>query len=175
MADPRAVKDQLKTIGADKSIFCRPERRELANILFDNENIHQLINGQYSGGFAILCATDQRILLVDKKPFYLTVEDIRYEMISDVMFNNRLMNSTLLLGTMHKSITFTSYNQASIRRLTNFIQLKVVESRQNHSPIQQAITPNLPDDLGAFGVPIKRRRNPYALPVMIRHRASKFT
>lgn len=172
MTDALQVKQQLKAIGADKYIFCGPERRELAKILFENEQVHHLINGRYSGGFAILVATDQRILLVDKKPFYLTMEDIRYDMISDVMFNNRLLNSTLLLGTIQKSVSFTGFSHTKIRDFTSFIQQKVMEVRsgQAHSPAVQAMQ----QQVGSFGAPIKMARNPYNMPVMTRNRVSKY-
>lgn len=172
MVDAHKVKQQIKEIGADKYIFCGPERRELARILFDQEKIHHLINGRYSGGFAILVATNQRILLVDKKPFYLTMEDIRYDMISDVMFNNRLLSSTLLLGTMHKSVTFTGFSHSKIRDLTQFVQQKVMEVRSGHAhnPASQTIQ----QQVGALGEPIRQGRNPYNMPVMIRNRLSKY-
>jgi hypothetical protein len=46
------------------------------------EEIYELVNGIYEGGFAIVVATDVRLLLIDKKPMnYLNVEDLRFDMI----------------------------------------------------------------------------------------------
>lgn len=173
MADAQLVKQQLKKVGADAGLLYRAEHRELPHILFDQEQIINVINGTYSGGLAILCATDKRILLVDKKPFYMTMEDVRYDMISDVMFNNRLLNSTLLLGTMHKSITFKSFNQTRIRNFTSFVQQKVMEVRTSHH-MYPTTEQAMQQQIGAFGTPVKQVRNPYNMPVMIRNRANKY-
>lgn len=194
MVDPRLVKQQLRRIGADKGMWCRAEREELPRLLFDGEEIHHLINGRYSGGFAVLCATNQRVLLVDKKPLYLTMEDIRYDMISDIMFNHRLVDATVLLGTMHKSIGFTAYNREKLRDMTVFIQGKILEFRQNQTQAQTLPSPPAAAqneiyqayDMPAYQaqnniqpaqqieLPKQPNRNPYYMPVVIRNRASKY-
>lgn len=169
------VQRQLKRIGDKALVLNQAERRELAKVLFDNEQIEHVVDGRYSGGFALLAATDRRILLVDKKPFFLTLEDLRYDMISDVMFNNRLLNSSLMIGTFSKSITFTAFSHAKIREMTSYIQEKVMDSRNNSSQPYSHQEDVLSEPMGAFGLPIKRpqNRNPYNMPVMITRRATK--
>ncbi len=179
MVDPKLVKQQLEKIDADSSLWCRAERRELPRIMFEGEQINHLINGRWSGGFATLVATDQRVLLIDKKPLYLTLEDIRYDMISDVMFNNRLINATLLLGTLNKTITFMSFNQHKLREFTNFVQQRVMDFRnagQSASPVATVTEMQAPtvDATPAISMPAQPSGNPYKMPVMIRNRVSKY-
>ncbi len=187
------VKKQLKQIGADYSFWGAPEIRELPKILFEHERILHLINGRYSGGFATLCATNIRVLLIDKKPLFLTLEDVRYDMVSDVLFNHRLLNASIVIGTVHNSIAFIGFNKAKLRGMTNFIQERVMEFRRhqamqdNPEPvlIQQVVPTLQPDSsyqpvsLGAVAtasaavsttpqLPI----NPYKMPIKIRRRAS---
>lgn len=170
------VQKQLQRIGDKGKLFNQSERRELTNILFENECIEHIVDGRYAGGFGLLVATDRRIILIDKKPFFLTLEDLRYEMISDVMFNNRLLNSSMLIGTFNKSITFVAFNHLKLRAMTSFIQEKVMDSRNDnqHDHIHQAATQSQNNN-GAFGYPIKQptNRNPYSMPVMITRRASR--
>lgn len=178
MTHEQKVKEQLKAIGADFKFWGVSELRELPKVLFEDEQLNHVINGRYSGGFATLCATDQRVLLIDKKPLYLTLEDIRYDMISDVMYNHRLLNATVLLGTVHKSIAFIGYNPGKLRNMTNFIQQKVLEFRQRQNQQQTQLTN--PESLVSSvqnlvetpqsSYPI----NPYKMPVMIRRRVSRF-
>lgn len=123
------IDQQLRDIGAIPRFLGRPELRELSNILFDGEIIRHLIIGRYEGGWATLCATDRRVLLVDKKPFYLTIEDVRYDMVSDVEYNYRLLNGSVCLGTIHKTIRFISYNHQKLRALTNYVQEQVMHVR----------------------------------------------
>lgn len=173
------LKQQLQAIGADFQFLGRAEIKELPKILFDDERVHHVVFGKYEGGFAILCATNQRVLLIDKKPFYLTLEDVRYDMISDMMFNNRLLTSSLMLGTPHKSITFIGYNPHRLREMSTYIQKRVLDFRtqQNAMPTQQPIS-------GLFSTynPGEASRqpqspaitSPYRNPVVIRRRVSKF-
>ena len=73
MADQKfkQLEEQLKRIGSNYQFWGRSEIRELAHVLLPGEIIEHCINGYYEGGFALLAATNQRVLLVDKKPFYL--------------------------------------------------------------------------------------------------------
>jgi hypothetical protein len=84
MVSHREVERQLKAIGAEFRFWNKPEIRELKHVLVHGERIMHCVSGRYEAGFAILCITDQRVLLIDKKPFYLTLEDVRYDMVAEV-------------------------------------------------------------------------------------------
>lgn len=129
MIAKQVIDRQLRDIGVAPRFFGRAELRELSHILFEGEIIRHLIVGHYEGGWATLCATDRRVLLVDKKPFYLTIEDIRYDMVSDVQYNYRLLNGSICLGTVHKTIRFIGYNHEKLRALTNYVQEQVMHAR----------------------------------------------
>ena len=177
------VKQQLKSINADFQFIDRGELRELPKILFEDEYLQHVAFGRYAGGFAVLCATNQRVLLIDKKPMYLTLEDIRYDMISDMVFNHRLLDTSVTLGTVHKSITFISYNQHRLREMTTYVQKRVMDSRRQQSslPSEQPISGMLSeypmttgalDDVAVSSHPAMM--SPYRNPIIIRRRASKF-
>ena len=183
MVSQAKVKQQLKSIKADFQFLGHAELRELPHILFEDENLHHVVFGHYAAGFAILCATNQRVLLVDKKPFYLTVEDIRYDMISDMVFNHRLLDTSVTLGTVHKSITFVSFNQHRLRDMTTFVQKQVMDSRRQQNMQQpweqpqeglfntyESPTPNNGVAVSSHPAMMSAYRN----PIVIRRRASKF-
>lgn len=182
MVHANEVSRQLKRLGARFQFWCRPEIRELPKILFEGEQLRHVLVGRYEGGFALLCATDKRVLLIDKKPFYLTLEDIRYDMISDVQYNHRLLDATVRLGTMHKTITFTGYNHQKLRDFTGHIQEQVMIFRQQQNTAQQPLP--IPQArplsqlsgtiLNAANVTRQQVVNPYNIPIMIRRRVSRF-
>lgn len=126
------VDRQLKAIGVTIKYWGRAEVAELRNILMDGEKIKGCLNGRYEGGFAMLCATDQRLLLVDKKPMYLSVEDLRYDMVAEVDFHNRLLDSTICVNTPNKQLVFTAFKQKPLRDMANYVQQRVMEFRQQH-------------------------------------------
>jgi len=132
------VEEQLERIGCNFKFWGRSEARELCHVLFDDENIRHCVNGQYPNGFAMLCATDHRVLLIDKKPMnYVNIEDIRFEMISEFDFSRRLLNSRVSICTPTKTLVFSSWNVHQLRALLNYVQQRVIEIRQYQYLAQQ--------------------------------------
>jgi hypothetical protein len=125
------IEEQLKRVGCYYRWWGRSEIRELANILLPEETIAQAINGHYEGGFAMLCVTDHRLLLIDRKPMYFTLEDIRFDMISEIDFSARLLDGTVHVITPTHKLSFTAWNQVRLRRLLDYTQERVMEIRQH--------------------------------------------
>lgn len=185
MVHKTEVSRQLKRLKVSFQFWCRPEIRELPHIMFDNEQLQHVLIGHYEGGFALLCATDQRVFLVDKKPFYLTIEDIRYDMICDVQFNHRLLNASVQLGTVHKTISFVAYNHKKLRGFTNYIQhqITIFRRQQNgfsadppsHSVVRSLAPLPVINHIGSTLDAPKGFINPYNnTPLLIRKRVSRF-
>lgn len=197
------VEEQLKRIGANHRFWGRPEIRELPKILIPGEQIQAWVNCRYSGGFATFCATDQRLLLVDKKPLYLTVEDLRFDMINEVDYCAQLFSATMSVCTPTKTMVITTLNPARLRQVSTYIQQRVMQVRQefglhgtmpslqaevpkDQQLVQQVVqqpnqAPNEPfaeqpqviDK--AFELPAPSRHNPYmGAPLMIRQRIGRF-
>lgn len=132
MVSLQEVENQLKQIGTSFRYWGRSEMLELRNILIPGEQIQVCVNGRWMGGFAMLCATDQRVLLVDKKPLYLTIEDVRYDMVTEVDYSYRLLNASVRICTPNKTLAFMGFNHSRMRTMTNYIQRRVMEIRQQH-------------------------------------------
>lgn len=131
MVSRETIERQLKQAGCNFSLWGRSELAELRHILMETETVASCVNGQYENGFALLCATDHRVLLVDKKPLnFLNVLDIRFEMISEFDYGHRLMSATVHICTPTKSLRFTSWNQHRLRELLSYVQQRVIEIRQ---------------------------------------------
>jgi len=149
MVSLKTVEDQLKKVGCNFKVLNRAEVRELSHILLEGEKIAVCIGGTYEGGYALLCATNSRVVLVDKKPKYLTLKDIRYDMITELDFSRRMMNATINIHTPNKTLKFTAYNQHRMRQLFHHAQEKVMESRMHFMNQGQIHTPGVPDMLGS--------------------------
>lgn len=143
MVGLKDLEEQLKCKGCTIRYWGRAELRELANILLPGEKVEQCMNGQYEGGFAMLAATDLRVLLIDKKPMYLTLEDVRFDMIAEVDYNHNLFNATLRIFTPNQTLRFTGYNQARLRKFFNFVQQRVMEIRQHYMMLEQGTSPGM--------------------------------
>jgi hypothetical protein len=131
MVKSEAVTQQLRRIKCDYAVWGRTEINELSGILMDDEEIVQAVNGYYDGGFAMLCVTNYRVLVVDKKPLALTVEDLRYDMIAEVDFGSRIVTAVLHIYTPLRTLIFTSWSIGRLRGGMNYIQQRVMELRNN--------------------------------------------
>jgi PH (Pleckstrin Homology) domain-containing protein len=138
MVSLREVEQQLQHVGCNYKLWGRSEIRELCNILMPEEKIAQAVNGSYEGGFALLCVTNYRVLLVDRKPMLLTIEDIRYDMMAEVDYSNRMMGATLKILTPMRNLVFSSWSMTRLRKCVNYIQQRVMEIRQHGFVPQQA-------------------------------------
>jgi Bacterial PH domain len=139
MVHQSIIEARLNQLGIKRSRWFKPEIRELSQILMDNEKIITVVTGRYFGGFALLVATDHRLLLIDKKVLFLTVDDIRYDMISEIDFNSRLFDSTIHIYTVNKQHSFTSMKgKQLLRNLVGYIQQRITEIRhyQQQVPLE---------------------------------------
>lgn len=144
MVDPKSVQAQLKRIKFNPSSWGRAEVKELPNILSPDEKIYECVNGTYEGGFALLVATDMRVLLVDKKPLnFLTVEDLRFDMINQINYNHRLMGAYITIDTGVKTMRFTSWNQVRLRKLISHLQDRMSEIKRDQNEHQENQKQNL--------------------------------
>lgn len=172
------VEEQLKRIGCNFRFWGRPEIRELANILLPDEIIAGCTNGRYEGGFALLCVTNMRMLLVDRKPMFLTLEDIRFDMIAEIDYSARLLDCTIRVITPNRTLVFNAWSNHRLRKILNYTQQRIMEIRQPHMYQQFASAPKqahaplvgglaMQGSQGQYGLPL----NPYTrVPILMRRR-----
>lgn len=133
MVTLQEVEKQLEAIGANSKFWGRAEIVELQHIIVPGEQIHYCLNGRYEAGFATFVATDQRLLIVDKKLFHLIIEDMRYDMISEVDFGAQMLSGTIKVCTPTKNLSFTTYKPKMLRQVVNYIQQRVMQVRHQYS------------------------------------------
>src|ERR1017187_5838297 len=138
MISAASVQQQLKKLKFKHNGWGRGEVNELEHILVADEEIYECVNGVYEGGFALLVATDVRVLLIDKKPLnYLTVEDLRFDMINEIDYSHRLIGARINIATGSKTLRFFSYNQRRLRQLITHVQQCMAEAKQQQSSHQE--------------------------------------
>jgi hypothetical protein len=130
MVTAKMVEDQLRKIGFDFRFWGRNEVKELHKVLTEDEVIKQCVNGHYSGGYALLVATNQRLILVDHKPMFLTMEVIWYDKIGQIDYNHRLLNASICVSTPNKDLNFTTWNSGTLRKILQYSQEKMVEAKE---------------------------------------------
>jgi hypothetical protein len=139
MVSKESVEAQLIKLGFNiHSWVNRAEVRELPNILLPDEEIYECVNGYYEGGLALLVATNVRVLLIDKKPLnFLTVEDLRFDMINQMDYSHRMMGAQISISAGNKNLRFRSYNQPRLRKLINHVQHCIAEIKKRQTDHQE--------------------------------------
>ncbi len=112
------IQAQAKRLPNASTLLARKEFRELPSVLWDDEDVEDMVIGFYdradsvnpadvSGGMGVLVRTNRRLVFVDKGMFYgLKVEDFPLDKISSIQYE---------IGMLHGKITiFTSGNKAVI-------------------------------------------------------------
>lgn len=140
MVSIKKLDQDLKRIGCHCPLWGRSEIHELAKVVTEGEEIAEVINGYYEGGFAQLCVTSRRVLLVDKKPLALTLEDLRYDMISEVDYGDRIITSNIHIITPIRTLHFSTWNRRHLRQAMTTIQDRVMEIR-NQSFLAEQFQP----------------------------------
>ena len=135
MVEFSKIQAQLSKVGYKTRLFNRAEVKELCSVLHEDEEILHATNGYYEGGFSLLVATDHRLLLVDRKPMFLTLDSIAYSMIQEVSFNYRLLNSTIHIYTSNKCLDFNSWNHTQIRSILTVTQRAMRELKNNKQAV----------------------------------------
>lgn len=138
MVDVASVESQLKRIKFNWKSWGRAEAKELPHILHPDEKIYECVNGVYDGGFALLVSTDMRVLLIDKKPLnYLTVEDLRFDMINEIDYSHRLLGAKIRISAGSKTLQFMSFNQVRLRKLIGHVQDRMSEIKKEATEHQE--------------------------------------
>lgn len=137
MVSRESIENQLHAINFNQSGWGRTEVGELPSIILPDEVIYECVNGIYEGGFALLVATDVRVLLIDKKPLnYLTVEDLRFDMINEIDYSHRVIGAYISVSAGAKSLRFTSLNQRRLRKLITHVQHCMADAKKQQAASQ---------------------------------------
>lgn len=159
MVHPSIIEARLSHLGVHITRWFKAEIRELEHILMDHEEIVAVVPGRYFSGFAILVATDQRLLLIDKRTFFMSLEDIRYDMITEVDYSTRVFDITIRIFTLNKHHVFTSIKyRHQLRHLITYVQRRVTELRQAQAHGQAAPEVSLAQQAAGFAPEPMRRR-----------------
>lgn len=130
--DPRAhrarIVSELRRVGISQYGLMKAESHYLPRIIHPNEHIGGVVYGYCQDSFAMLVATDRRILFVDKKPFFIHEDEVTYDVVSGVEFGHVGLGATVTLHTRIKDYTIRTFNQHAALRFVEFIEERCLEN-----------------------------------------------
>ena len=147
----KRVRDELKAVGVGSIGLRTPESKGLARILHADEHIGGVVYGRYSGGLAWLIATDQRVIFLDRKPFYTTTDELTYDVVSGVQSTHAGPFVSVVLHTRLGDYAVRFVNTKCAGIFVHYIEKRRLESDSSNQVIT---TRRRSSDLPALDLPV---------------------
>jgi hypothetical protein len=144
------VKTQIQKIDGLSKFIGRREVKELPSILWENENVENLIQGTYNNGNGILVATNKRLIFIDKGlVFGLKVEDFPYDKISSIQYSTGIMLGKLTIFASGNKAIIDNVDKKRVRAFGDYLRNKITpnDSSLNTTPISNSDNKNQDDIL----------------------------
>ncbi len=94
------IKQELLQAGLPRLGLLRMESRYLPRVIDHDEVVEAVIYGRMPGvGGAMLVATDKRVIFLDKKPLFVTLDELSYKVVAGVKVINEGIYAQLTLHT----------------------------------------------------------------------------
>jgi hypothetical protein len=129
MVTKQTVQQQLRSINARIGVLAYREANELVAVLLEGEVLQQCVVGMYHDAVSLFCVTNLRVIVIDKRPLFVNIEDVRYDLISEVDFGGRLIDSSITMHSFGKAFRFTSWQHSRLRSAYGLIQQHIVSTK----------------------------------------------
>ncbi len=123
------VRAELKQCGVSSIAIRRFTGRYLPKVIHEDEHIQAAVFGHHKQsealfGFAegMLVATDKRVIYVDHKPGFTTMDEVAYDVVSGVNVSSSGIYSSMTLFTKMGNYTVSYARLESIQRFADFIE-----------------------------------------------------
>lgn len=126
----KRIKQQLRALGVSGAVLLTQESRYLPHIIHPDETIWGVVYGKTKDGFAMLLATNRRVIYLDKKPLFVNQDEVTYDVVSGVNRSHVGLGTTLILHTRIKDYVVQTLNDKCARGFVNAIEQLKVESKE---------------------------------------------
>ena len=127
-ANPRVaeIEAQLRALDDASRFLGRREIKELPNILWDSEQIHDIVQGSYDSGFGILVSTDRRLIFVNKGMIYgLKVEDFPNDKITSIQYETKLLFGSITIFASGNKAVVKDVDKNQVRTFSEGVRARV--------------------------------------------------
>jgi hypothetical protein len=116
------ITHQLMEAGVTAYGLLKSESRYLPYVINENEHVKAAIYGQHHSNSAMLVATNERLVYLDKKPMSETVDEITYDVVSGVKVDVNIFFSTVILHTAVANYDLHYVNTQCAEKFAQYIE-----------------------------------------------------
>ncbi|HEY5806058.1 MAG TPA: PH domain-containing protein [Candidatus Saccharimonadales bacterium] len=131
------IKQELREAGVGWFGFMKFGIRYLHKLIHPDEHIHGIVFGRYrampgvlSWEEGMLVATDRRVLFVDRKPGFLRVDDIAYDVVAGVEVSKAGMFSGVTLFTKLGDFPLRFVKSVCAEKFVRYVEMRRLESAE---------------------------------------------
>lgn len=124
------IVDELRAAGASSYALNSMEGRYLHTVIHQSEHIGGVVYGKHKDGMAMLVATDKRVIFIDKKPMFVNLEEIKYDVVSGVSMGKSGFSSEVILHTRIKDFALKTINNKGSINFVSYIDSNWLESKK---------------------------------------------
>ena len=125
------IKAQLKRCKIGWLGLQSHETAYLPKLLYADEQIHGVIYGLNKGGWAMLLATEKRVIFLDKKLLFTTRDILTYDMVSSIQSNAVGVTASVTLHTRGGDYSLRFVARGAADKFVAFIEKRRINARQH--------------------------------------------
>lgn len=129
------VANELIAAGISKLGTKRFTSRYLAQLLHNDEHVMAAVYGRQKGmeglfGFVegMLVATDRRVLYIDKRPGYATMDEVSYANVSGIHVSKTTRHANIILYTKIANYKLSYADSVNAQRFADYIESRTIDT-----------------------------------------------
>ncbi len=121
-AHKKRIKQALRDLGMSRVGLAMMESRHLPRVIHKSEHLGGVMYGHSKDGNAMLVATNKRVIYLDKKPLFIDMDEISYNVISGINTTSAGLDTIVTLHTRIKDYSIRGFNKNCAQIFTRFIE-----------------------------------------------------
>lgn len=137
------IKEELHQAGVTTLGRYRFSGMYLPEVIHEDEHIeaaifgrHKELQGFFGAVEGMLVATDKRVIFIDHRPGYTTMDEFTYDVISGVNITKAIYNASVTLYTKVSNYRLSYVGKQSAKKFANYIEERL-EKRTPQSPVPE--------------------------------------
>ncbi len=128
------IQNQIKNLDGVSKIFGFKEIKALPDILWEDEILERIVQGMYGNGKGILCATNKRLIFVDKGLLYgLKVEDFPYDKITSIQYETGMLMGKIQIFASGNKAEITHMDKKQAKDFGDYIRARTTRQSEHAS------------------------------------------
>lgn len=137
------IKEQIKSKTGTTKFFGKKEIKELPSILWEDELLEDIIQGNYNNSNGLLVATNKRLIFIDKGIMKLKVEDFPYDKISSIQYETGMVFGKITIFITGNRAEIKNLVKNETRQFAEYIRARTT-AKSEHASMGKSLSEKAP-------------------------------